>query len=341
MMGNLWSFMQQDTLKSSNSGLNDSIGIKSDSLIIIPEPESNNSIRQTSGIAPEPATLSFIDTTSVCFRNSVVDVTFYDSLNVLRSIGTGSYLRFPFVFTEKNRIKKSEERAILVKQLKNGQDKPPNPLHYDWMILIILFSAVLFSIVRTNSKNLLSYLTRFFLIRGINDKSSRESGELFHWHSTLLNLIAFLIMSLFFYFTTVYLNIIPSGLNNIIYWLITLGIIIIAVTLRHLVCEITGNLSGEISLFREYLLGVYQSFRFSALFLFVIVILISYTSFFPIKVYIIAGIFVLGLMYLISVVKLFIIFINRNISIFYLILYLCALEILPVLISVKYFTGLV
>ena len=47
------------------------------------------------------------------------------------------------------------------------------------------------------------------------------------------------------------------------------------------------------------------------------------------------------LMYSIRVIRLLIIFLNRNISIFYLILYLCALEILPVLIVVKYFTGLV
>jgi hypothetical protein len=46
-------------------------------------------------------------------------------------------------------------------------------------------------------------------------------------------------------------------------------------------------------------------------------------------------------MYLIRVIRLIIIFLNRNISIFYLILYLCALEILPVLIVIKYFTGLV
>ncbi len=53
------------------------------------------------------------------------------------------------------------------------------------------------------------------------------------------------------------------------------------------------------------------------------------------------GIIVLGILYLIRVLRLFVIFINRNISILYLILYLCALEILPILISVKYISGLV
>ena len=99
--------------------------------------------------------------------------------------------------------------------------------------------------------------------------------------------------------------------------------------------------SEEQEVFRQYLLGIYQSYRIGALFLFGIIILMSYTMILPVRDYIILGIIIIGLMYLIRVVRLLIIFLNRNISIFYLILYLCALEILPGLIIVKYFTGLV
>ncbi|MGD0753970.1 MAG: DUF4271 domain-containing protein, partial [Bacteroidales bacterium] len=99
--------------------------------------------------------------------------------------------------------------------------------------------------------------------------------------------------------------------------------------------------SEEKEVFMKYLFGIYQSYRYGAIFLFVIIILMSYTRILPVRDYIISGIIVLGLMYLLRVIRLLIIFINRNISIFYLILYLCALEILPVLIVVKYFTGLV
>jgi hypothetical protein len=179
------------------------------------------------------------------------------------------------------------------------------------------------------------------LFRGINDPFSRDIGGLFHWQSTILNLISFLIIALFSYSAASYNDFIPFGIKGIVFWFISLGIIITAITLRHMVCIITGNASGEKEVFREYLLGVYQSYRLSALFLFVLIILMSYTVFFSAKVYFISGIIVIGLMYLIRVIRLFIIFINQNISIFYLILYLCALEILPVVISVKYFTGLV
>jgi len=281
------------------------------------------------------------DTTSVCGRNSIADITFYDSNNVVTKIESGSSNSFPFLFTQKNKQMQIEERASLIKHLKSGQDLPAQPLHDDWIIEIILIAAFLYSLIRTKSKSMLPGVTRFFLLRGINDPSSRAIGGLFHWQSTILNLISFIIIGLFVYCGASYYDFIPSAISGIFFWLISLGIIISAVTLRHIVCVITGNASGKKEVFMEYLLGVYQSYRFSALFLFVLIILMSYTVLFPARVYFISGIIVLGIMYLIRVIRLMIIFINRNISIFYLILYLCALEILPVLISVKYFTGLV
>jgi tryptophan-rich sensory protein len=119
------------------------------------------------------------------------------------------------------------------------------------------------------------------------------------------------------------------------------GITIVAVTIRHIICVIVGKASGEEEAFVEYLQGVYQSYRFSALMLFLIMVLMFYSPLFTDKIYFTSGIIIIGLLYFIRIIRLLIIFLKRNISLFYLILYLCALEILPVLISVKYFSGLV
>jgi hypothetical protein len=181
---------------------------------------------------------------------------------------------------------------------------------------------------------------RFFLFRGVNNPPSRDIGGLFTWESTVKNFISFLILGLFGYSAASYYNIIPSPIGGIRFWLISVGVIITAVTLRHLLCLATGAVSGEREVFTEYLLGIYQFYRFNALLIFVVTILISYTTIFPVKSCFIAGVAILTTLYLIRVIRLFIIFINKNISLFYLILYLCALEILPVVISVKYISGL-
>jgi hypothetical protein len=122
--------------------------------------------------------------------------------------------------------------------------------------------------------------------------------------------------------------------------LISMGAVIFAVTSRHFICLAAGNLSGESEVFNEYLINVYQSYRFSSVILFAVVILLVYTVILPPRIIFILGAIALIIFYLLRVFRLFLIFMKRNISVLYLILYLCALEILPVLILVKYFTGL-
>ncbi len=330
---------QQDTVKIGKFVINDSIRLKTYSL---PEIRPLSSFKKHSQLTTADPSIPIVeDTISVCSRNSIADVTFYDSTNFISTINSGIANRFLFNIAEKNQIKKDEARATLVKHLRPGENIPVQTLHYDWIILIVVLTAFLYSLIRSTSKRIIPGIFRFFLFRGINDPASRDTGGLFHWQSTILNLISFLMISLFCYFIAAFYDFIPTGISGITFWLISFGIIITAVTLRHIVCVITGSLSGQRDVFREYLVGIYQSYRLSAIILFIIVILLSYTVLFPAKVYFILGITTLSLMYLIRVIRLLIIFINRNISIFYLILYLCALEILPVVISVKYFTGLV
>jgi hypothetical protein len=333
--------MQQDTIRTKNSVLKDTAVFKTDSLHIRDTLTLKDTIRHKIKSSPKPVIVHITDTTSVCERNHITDFTFYDKNNFLAHIDNGPYNRFPFIFTEINRKRQEQERATLIEHLKPGKELPSRSLHDDWFILLILVVAFLYSIVRFASKGIFTGLIRFFLFRGINDPSSRDIGGLFMWQSTILNLISFLVLGLFGFITASYYEIIPTGLSNIFAWLISLGVIITAVTLRHFVCMISGTLSGHMEVFSEYLINIYQFYRFSALLIFFIIILILYTTFLPVSVCIISGIVILILLYLLRVIRLLIIFINRNISIFYLILYLCALEILPVLVLIKYFTDLV
>jgi hypothetical protein len=150
-----------------------------------------------------------------------------------------------------------------------------------------------------------------------------------------------MILSLFCYSAAATYEALPAGINGISIWLLILAAIIVAVSMRHLVCLLTGYLSGHREEFNEYLIVVYYSYRFSAVILTAFVLLMNFTLFLPPEHYIIPGFAVFIFMYIIRVIRLILIFLNEGVSIFYLILYLCALEFLPVAISLKYFTGLV
>jgi hypothetical protein len=333
--------LQQDTIPRKTVISQDSIHGKPDSAKIVINNPAKDTFRQRSIIVRPIILPDNSDTTSVCNRNSIADITFHDFNNFVFRLEYAKYEQFPFILIEKARKQEIEERTWLVKHLKPGSELPENPLHTDWMIIIILAATFLFSLVKSNSKRMMPYFEHVFLFRGKNEPISRNIGGFFHWQSTILNLISFIIIGLFGYSVAAYYNVIPNGTKGIVSWLIVFGIISGAVTVRHLVCVITGAASGQEEVFREYLLGIYHSYRSGALFIFAFIILMTYTKILPVRDFILSGIFILSIMYLIRVIRLLIIFLNRSVSIFYLILYLCALEILPVLIIVKYFTGLV
>jgi len=281
------------------------------------------------------------DTTLTCIRNRIADVTFSDSSGILFQID-GTHLQdFPYLFTEINRKKSEEIRTDLVKHLRSGNDLPSDPFHNDWVLPVMLFSVFIYGTIKGESAKIFRAILKFISLRGINETTSRDIGSFFQWQSTLFNLASFINISLFGFITSVWYDIFPFDISSVVYWLFLFLIIISAFTLRHFICTVTGNISGEKEVFREYLSGIYQAYRLAGLFMLILTTLILYTSIMPVNTLIYIGFSLVALIYFIRVIHLFLIFINRHVSIFYLILYLCALEILPVVILVKYVTGLV
>jgi hypothetical protein len=287
----------------------------------------------------EPNT--FKDTTVSQTPASVPALPFYLPANQTGKSDSPSFSQFPFVFTEMNRRLSEESRSALISKLKDGTEIPAGKYDSDWLLPLCLLSAVVYAVLRATSSGIFHGLLRFITFRGINESSSRVTGELFRWQSTLLNLVSFINLSLFAYFTLIKFDIHIQGINGALVWLLCLAIIIIATTIRHFICITIGKASGEDEIFREYLVGVYDAYRTAGLIVFLLILLILYTHLTSVTIFFNTGFLLIGFLYVARVLRLFLIFINRHVSIFYLILYLCALEILPVLILVKYVTGLV
>ena len=336
-------FNPQDTIKpklviriNTDNLISDSVFRKLDE---VPEHIRADSARLKRRTSASQETV-ITDTTSVCSRNSIADVTFYDSTSFIRNLRQLPSTQFPFQFAEKTGPDERSQQITITGNLKDGTDLPERPFHHDWIIAIIFLSAYLWLILRSTTRSMFTELTRFLLLRGINESSSRNTGSLFTWQSTILNFVSFMIIGLFGFCAAEWYDFIPSGIGPFLFMLISMGIVIFGITSRHFMCLAAGNLSGESDVFNEYLITVYQSYRFSSVLLFGVIILLTYSVLSPAEVYFVFGAIVLIIFYLYRVIRLLLIFIKRNMSILYLILYLCALEILPVLIIVKYFTGL-
>jgi len=333
--------IQQDTIRPVNAIQKDTLTTASDSLHLPVQLIERDTLKLRPVRTRKPVSVIITDTTSVCQRSRITDITFYDSTNLVLEKRLSGSNDFPYHFIETNREIRAESRKTLIASLKPGAELPERVLHEDWITGILILAAFLFGVIRIFSKDLFSGIRRYFLFKGVNDPSTREIGGIFGWQSTILNLISFTVVAVFVFLDAKWHNIIPFAYSGIVSWLVILGTIIISVTIRHITCLLTGNISSQREMFREYLHAVYQFYRFTSLFLFVIIALIAYTTLIAPETGFIAGAVIVGTMYLFRTTRLLIIFLNRNISIFYLILYLCALEILPVLISVRYFAGLI
>jgi hypothetical protein len=219
-----------------------------------------------------------------------------------------------------------------------GEPMPIMPYHGDWIIGIIILSVILFTVAQVSAKTFYAAVVRFFLFNELMDDENKTT-KLFRWNAVLLNISSLFIISVFAYFAVSYTNAIPNS-SGFAIWLFSLVVITIALALRHFVCATTGSVSDTAKIFNDYIITVYQAYRFAGFFLFFVMVLFFYTPLINAKICFITGFITIAITYLIRALRLFLLFMTNKISIFYLILYLCALEILPVLISIKFFSGL-
>ncbi len=323
---------EQDSIRHISDTSVRQIDVSADSLTVSDTIEASGVSFRPLKKNPEP-----VDTISDGTRPVI---TFYDTANFILTSEFQYLNRFPFVFTEKNCKSELKAGESLSKTLREGKELPSQPLREDWLIFVVLAASVLYVYISSVNKRFFHEMKRFFLFHGVGDPASRDMQVLFHWKSTIINLVSFLNIGLFAYCIADFYEFIPDIIPGILFWFICFIITAAAITFRHLLCLITGNISGEMDMFSEYIITIYHSYRYLAVILFIIVILVLYTSFFSVKSLFLAGLFTHAITYLIRIFRFFLIFLKKNISIFYLILYLCALEFLPVLVLIKYITGL-
>ena len=192
----------------------------------------------------------------------------------------------------------------IIQPLKEGEPLTEKPLHQDWIIGIIFLSAFLWLVVRTTTRSMFPELTRFLLFRGVNESSSRDTGSLFYWQSTILNFVSFLVIGLFGYCLLHITIFIPDGIRPFLFMLILLGIVILSITSRHFICLAAGNLSSETEAFNEYLMTIYQSYRFSSILIFVILVCLVYTVILPPQAFFVSGAIVLIIFYLYRIITI-------------------------------------
>lgn len=150
-----------------------------------------------------------------------------------------------------------------------------------------------------------------------------------------LNTIFFLIAPIFFLQVSDFFDLNILNYKPIINYLILVGVFIIWYFIKFIVMQLIGYISFSQKLFSEYFFSFSLSIKNIALFLIPVSIFEAYIDTGMNHLFIYLGLVIIGLVYLLGVFRLLYLFLIKRFSVLYGILYLCALEILPILILIR------
>lgn len=243
-----------------------------------------------------------------------------------------------FIYENQESINDTAE-VILVEPKKSLSNQPKSGsyenINHAWYLIIFLLALAQLARVRLYYGkfftpvfySLVSYKTENNLYRNKNTPFIRYSFG--------MNTIFFLIAPLFFYQVSIFFgfNILPY--SPIINYLILVGVFIGWYLIKFITLRLIGYISHSEKLFNEYFFGFSISVKNITLFLIPVSVFEAYIDVGVNHLFIYLGISLVALVYVLRVFRLFYLFIIKRFSVLYGILYLCALEILPILILIR------
>ena len=211
----------------------------------------------------------------------------------------------------------------------------------DWLIAIIIGCLVLFAWLKLFYNKFIDQTFISLWNFQLSENFLRDQSIFSRRVATLLNINFIITSGLFFYLVAIFFSINPWSLNPIQIYLATTAIIALMLVLRYIISHLTGIIFNYHKLFKDYLSQILIIYKIAGIVLIPIIMAVAYLPD-NLRIYlIITGLVMLSAGVLFRFVKGIQLIFNKDLSIFYLILYLCTLEILPVLVIYKFFSSLV
>lgn len=248
----------------------------------------------------------------------------------------------PVYFIEQDAAKISDRSTVM----EISSEKPdsqllvrnrPNP---DWILLIFIVLLIVIAWLKLFYNKFFDQTLQSVFNRQLSSKVIRDHNIFSRRVALVLNLNFVFTTGMFFFLTSNYFGYNFLIHTGIVRYLFICGIITSLLLARFFITNVTGIVFNRNTLFKEYLHEILLTYKNAGIYLIPLAIGIAYITT-EIKIYLIySGLAVLLIAYVWRFFKGFQIIINKDILIFYLILYLCTLEILPVLIAYRFVTGI-
>jgi hypothetical protein len=240
-------------------------------------------------------------------------------------------------------FKQDEESYVATTGVKPDDIVPRgrNISHLDWILGIFLVISLLFIWIRLFYGKYFATLASAVSSFQMSAKLFRERNILVRRVSIVLDFIYFVMLSVLVYELVTHFNWITSSLSQFNLYMLLLNIIIIYSLVRIALLRITAHLFLQRSLFSEYIHNTLVINKGTGIVLFPIVITARYFPFPLISLVLAIGLSILILGAIWKIIRAYQIIRRKNVVLFYLILYLCTLEFLPLLLGYKVIISLI
>jgi hypothetical protein len=210
----------------------------------------------------------------------------------------------------------------------------------NFILTFLLLSFILLAWIKVSFGKYLNQLLKAIIYYS-------ESAKLYHDHNSLierlyfvLNVIFIISGGFFSFYLIQYFK--PSFIffHPILVVLICYGSIILIYLSRFIVNKILGFLFDHGKSFNEHIHSTFIYYKAAGLFLLPIVSIIPYISDSYGHILLIIGVLIIFILYIISIFRATRIMLQKDILLFYWILYLCTIEFLPIMLIYKFINSI-
>jgi hypothetical protein len=214
----------------------------------------------------------------------------------------------------------------------------PKPIEKNktvWPVFVFLLGFVLLVTIRVTSARRFFLLLKACFTLAASRQLMREDYKLNKASSVLFSIVFLLHFSYFLYKINQFYGYIHYAFNDILFYFCIVLSVLALYFFKILMARLVARLVLAYTEMDEYIFNIFLSTNAIGLFLFPVIICLEY-AYIPAHYLMNIGLFILLLFYTIRILKgIVIAYVSGRFSVFHLFLYLCALEILPLIVLIK------
>jgi len=219
--------------------------------------------------------------------------------------------------------------------IKNDFAVPINKTENYWAAVILMMSLSLMVLIRVTSPKKFFILIRSFFSFNAAKQLIREDYRL-NKGSSLILIFLFLINFPFLLFkiNSAY-HFFSYSFSGLYFYFILMFLVVVVYFVKIVFIKMIGSLTRNLALSDEYVYYSFLSIKAAGLFIYPVLIFLEYSQLQTLSL-IVVGLLACSTFYALRLVRGMLILINSDgVSVFHLFLYLCGLEIIPLIVIIK------